>query len=284
MNVEQQLLTKGKVSRGKLGVTIQEVNQGLADSFGLDKPRGALVASVEPDSPAAKAGIQPGDVILKFNGGSRPLLGPAGHGRRRHAGQRIAHRDLAPRQGVGTQRQDGRVREHGERGRQGRGGAGRQARPGGEAAHRPGKRQGDIAHGLIVEDVADGPAARAGIRPSDVIVSVNGNRVDSVEQLRSQVERSGKNAAVLVSAAGSACSCRSGLADPPAALVQLLVGLHALAIDLVDQHRNAEAVQMLADQRLDFRPVQRAHPGGGRGSARLRMPSSCTCLASARRA
>lgn len=68
MKVERQLLDHGKVSRGRLGVTIQEVNQQLADSFGLDKPAGALVSSVEKGSPAEKAGIEPGDVILKFNG------------------------------------------------------------------------------------------------------------------------------------------------------------------------------------------------------------------------
>jgi serine protease Do len=68
MKVERQLLDHGKVSRGRLGVTIQEVSQQLADSFGLDKPAGALVSSVEKGSPAEKAGIEPGDVILKFNG------------------------------------------------------------------------------------------------------------------------------------------------------------------------------------------------------------------------
>ena len=68
MKVEQQLLDHGKVSRGRLGVLVQEMDQQLADTFGLDKPAGALVSSVEKNSPAEKAGIEPGDVILKFNG------------------------------------------------------------------------------------------------------------------------------------------------------------------------------------------------------------------------
>ena len=68
MKVERQLLEHGKVSRGRIGVMIQELSQDLAESFGLDKPRGALVSSVEKGSPAEKAGIEPGDVILKFNG------------------------------------------------------------------------------------------------------------------------------------------------------------------------------------------------------------------------
>lgn len=67
-SVTEQLLSKGFVSRGWLGVTIQEVNQALADSFGLDKPAGALIASVTDGGPAFEAGILPGDVILSFNG------------------------------------------------------------------------------------------------------------------------------------------------------------------------------------------------------------------------
>ena len=68
MNVENQILKTGKVTRAQLGVTIQDVNQGLAESFGLKKPAGALVSSVANDSPAAKAGLQPGDVITRYNG------------------------------------------------------------------------------------------------------------------------------------------------------------------------------------------------------------------------
>src|SRR5882757_8233971 len=70
-NVEDQLVKTGKVVRGRIGVTIQDVNARLAESFGLDRPRGALVSSVEKDGPAAKAGLQPGDVILGVN--SKPI-------------------------------------------------------------------------------------------------------------------------------------------------------------------------------------------------------------------
>lgn len=68
MQVQEQLRTKGKVSRGRMGVVIQEVNKDLAASFGLPKAQGALVASVEKGAPADKAGIQAGDIILEFNG------------------------------------------------------------------------------------------------------------------------------------------------------------------------------------------------------------------------
>ena len=67
-NVKQQLVAHGRVERGRLGVQIQEVTQSLAQSFGLDRPRGALVAQVEKESPAAKAGLKPGDVLLGVNG------------------------------------------------------------------------------------------------------------------------------------------------------------------------------------------------------------------------
>lgn len=68
MNVVSQLKTKGKVTRGYLGVQIQEVTNDLAKSFGLDKPQGALVGQTYPDTAAEKAGIESGDIILEFDG------------------------------------------------------------------------------------------------------------------------------------------------------------------------------------------------------------------------
>ncbi len=67
MHVAEQLKEKGFASRGWLGVGIQMVNQDLANSFGLDKPLGALVASVVPDSPADAGGLKVGDIILKLD-------------------------------------------------------------------------------------------------------------------------------------------------------------------------------------------------------------------------
>jgi serine protease Do len=68
MRVADQLKSSGKVTRGRIAVAIGEVTKDVADSLGLPKAQGALVSSVEPGGPADKAGVQPGDIILKFNG------------------------------------------------------------------------------------------------------------------------------------------------------------------------------------------------------------------------
>jgi serine protease Do len=68
LNVKDQIVATGKAQHGKLGITVQEVNQALSESFGMKQPGGALVGTVQKDGPGAKAGIEPGDVIVKFDG------------------------------------------------------------------------------------------------------------------------------------------------------------------------------------------------------------------------
>ncbi|MFP3507864.1 S1C family serine protease, partial [Burkholderia sp. SIMBA_062] len=68
MKVKDDLVKTGHVSRGRLGVAVQSMNQTLANSFGMDTPHGALVSSVDANGPAAKAGLKPGDVIVAVNG------------------------------------------------------------------------------------------------------------------------------------------------------------------------------------------------------------------------
>ena len=91
-DVKDQLIKTGRVTRSRIGVSIQDVNAQLAESFGLDRPRGALVGMVENDSPGEKGGIKAGDVILKVDGETdRDLLAGAGDDRgqeARHAGRR----------------------------------------------------------------------------------------------------------------------------------------------------------------------------------------------------
>jgi serine protease Do len=78
-NVVNQLRENGRVTRGWLGVTIQDVDKNLAESFGLDRPKGALVAQVAGGSPAEKAGLQEGDVIVTFDGNEIPTSSDLPH-------------------------------------------------------------------------------------------------------------------------------------------------------------------------------------------------------------
>ncbi|HAY09803.1 MAG TPA: protease Do, partial [Thauera sp.] len=71
MDIQQQLRASGRVQRGRIGVSIQEVTRALADSFGLMRAAGALVSAVEPEGPAARGGVEQGDIIVRFNG--RPV-------------------------------------------------------------------------------------------------------------------------------------------------------------------------------------------------------------------
>ena len=114
----------GKVEHGRLGVEIQNVNQSLAESFKLSSPEGALVAQVVPDSAAARAGIKPGDVILKFNGapivdsgvalGARQCHGTRREGDARHRARRQAD-DRQRDHRLGEQRHGGEERRGGSR-------------------------------------------------------------------------------------------------------------------------------------------------------------------------
>ena len=198
MKVERQLLDHGKVSRGRLGVVIQEVNQELAKSFGLDKPAGALVSSVEKGSPAEKAGIESGDVILKFDGKEVT--------RSRDLPPMVA--DIAP--GVTAKLEiwhAGKIREVSvdvgemktasaeiKSGGSSKGGLGLAVRP----LSPDERKEAEVAEGLLVENVDDGPASRAGIQSGDVILSVNGEKVGSAEKLHSLVAKHDKHLALLV--------------------------------------------------------------------------------------
>lgn len=200
MQVEQQIVQHGKVSHARLGVMIQDVNQALATNFGLKTPKGALVSSVQKESAGAKAGLKPGDVILKLNGediaGSTDLPPKIASLKPGSSITLDIWRDGATKQLTATlgAMDDKSIVASADNGKDLA-----SARLG--IAVRPltpeERRDNDIASGLVVQDVA-GAAERAGVRPGDVIVAVNTTPVKNVEQLKSLVAKSGKTVALLV--------------------------------------------------------------------------------------
>ena len=196
--IKDQIVAHGKVEHARLGVAVQEVNQTLADSFGLDKPEGALVASVDKGSPADKAGLQPGDVIRSLDGkpivasGDLPaaigLASPGDTVQLQVWRQGAAHA-LSAKLG-GAKEQVAAAAKGGEEVAQGR--LGLSLRP----LERD-EQQAAGGAGVVVQDVS-GAAARAGVEPGDVLLAVNGTPVHSVEQVRAAVAKSSKSVALLV--------------------------------------------------------------------------------------
>jgi len=196
--VQDELLQHGRVTRGRLGVGILDVNQALAESFGLKKTAGALVTSVEKDSPAAKAGLEPGDVIVRYNGkdvntsAQLPVLVS-----NTKPGE-VAKLDVV-RKGdskrldvtVGELKAEKVADANDSKLEQGRLGVAVRALSPQE------RQQSGIANGVVVEN-ATGAAATAGIQPGDVILSVNNTPVKDVEQLKQLVSKAGKRVALLV--------------------------------------------------------------------------------------
>jgi serine protease Do len=199
VSVRDQLIDNGRVERGRIGVTIQDVNQALADSFGLGRPQGALVSSVERDGPAADAGIKPGDVIVAVNGRPveqsgdlPPMIAEIKPGTKATltVWRDKANKDLAVKIAELEQERVASARE--SAGPEG-GKLGLAVRP-----LTPAERQQVETDGrLLVEDV-DGPAAIAGVEPGDIILAVNGRPVETVKALRDAVGQSGGTVALLV--------------------------------------------------------------------------------------
>jgi len=199
MNVGEQLRETGTVSRGKLGATIQEVDQALASSFGLDRPEGALISSVEDGGPAAKAGLHPGDVILSVDGheldsSSELPLAIARHKPGSEVELRVWRegkaRDLTVRLGeLDSPAQLAQAR--GDAAASGKLGLG--VRP----LTPEEKRAANVDDGLIVEHV-EGAAAQAGVRVGDIVLGANGTPITNVDELRKAAEKSDHAVALLV--------------------------------------------------------------------------------------
>ncbi|WP_394354026.1 DegQ family serine endoprotease [Metapseudomonas otitidis] len=202
MSVADQLKANGKVNRGWLGVVIQEVNKDLAESFGLDKPAGALVAQVLENGPAAKGGLQVGDVILSMNG--QPIVMSAD----------LPH--LVGGLKPGTKIDLGIVRDGNRKNLSLSIGAlpedGEELASAGESsgAERSSNRLGvlvaglseeqqkalDIKGGVVIREIQDGPAALMGLRPGDVITHLNNQAIDSVQTFAKIAKELPKNRSV----------------------------------------------------------------------------------------
>ena len=204
MNVADQLRKTGHVSRGYLGVLIQDVDRNLAESFGLKRPEGALVTQVMKDTPAEAAGLQPGDIIVTFNGrhinhsselpplvGSTPVnrdaeLGIIRDGKRMMVKVRIAELPAdamtsrlpsAPRNPDKVDRLGAEVTD---------------LTP--EARKRAKLPKG----GALVTEMDEGPAREAGLRPGDVIKMFDRQKVRDADHLRELVKQARGTVAALI--------------------------------------------------------------------------------------
>lgn len=198
LKVKDQIVATGRASHARLGVQIQDINQGLAESFGLSKPDGALIAAVVPDSPAARSGLQSGDVVLSING---------------HPIERAG--DLSSRIGMATPGEKVQLkvwRERGEREISVKLGSARDAQEQASSNTAAGQGQLGLAlrpltpqerqasgleRGLVIQQVT-GASARAGLQPGDVVLAINGQPADGIDKIRSVLDKKPKNVALLI--------------------------------------------------------------------------------------
>lgn len=195
-HVKDQIVQHGKAEHARLGVVVQEVNQALADSFRLDRPRGALVAQVESGSPAQRAGLKPGDVVLGVDGeavvasGDLPALlvqHGAGDAVRLKVWRDGKEVQVTARLGGSEEKSAGAAEPVAAvaKGKLGLALRPADATPGGGAA------------GMVVES-ASGPAARAGVQAGDVVVAVNGVPARDIDTVQRAVQQARGPVALLI--------------------------------------------------------------------------------------
>lgn len=199
MKVKDQIVATGRANHARLGVSVQDLNQTLAESFGLPRPDGALVAGVSPDSAAAAAGLKSGDVITEVNG--QPVLRSGDLSSRvgmLTPGERVKLKVWRDKSSREVDVKLARADDDGAKSASNEGAV----QPGQlglalRALSRDEARQAHVEQGLLVENAA-GPAARAGVRPGDVLLSVNGKPVNTVEQVRGVMAQKPKSVALLI--------------------------------------------------------------------------------------
>ncbi|MDO8932004.1 MAG: DegQ family serine endoprotease [Rhodocyclaceae bacterium] len=185
MEVQSQLKANGKVTRGRIGVVIQEVTKDLAESFGLPKPQGALVTTVEKGGPADKAGIEAGDIILRFEGKAvnqsadlPRIVGGTKPGSRAtmQIWRKGGNKDIAV---TIAEMPDEKLA--GRAARQGKSADPAAANKLGLVLSEPSaeqRKQLGVSHGLFVEEVRNG-AARTDLRQGDIILALINKGVQS---------------------------------------------------------------------------------------------------------
>jgi serine protease Do len=206
VRVKDQIVASGHATHVRLGVIVQEVDQALADAFGLDRPEGALVSGIEPGGPAERAGLKAGDVVRRLDGqaivasGDLPALLA-----QRDPGTTVSmevwrqgrHQELKAQLGDRTERDASLARADKPASTAAAGRLGLALRP----LSPQERRRAGTDVGLVVE-TSTGAAARAGIQPNDLLLAINGTPIASVEQARSLVARAGKSVALLLQRGG----------------------------------------------------------------------------------
>ena len=216
MDVRDQLIKNGRVVRGRIGVGAQDVDAVLARSFQLDKPRGALISFVEPDSPAAGAGIKPGDVVLEVNGKAIEQSADLANNVSGIKPGDTAR--LAVWRGGQEQNIDVKVDELKEPDERAAAAGAPGSKPGAGMSAQEDTRLGLVVRpltseekrsvetegSLVIENVK-GSAARAGLQRGDIILAVNNQQVDTVDELRTAAGKLNKGdaAALLVERGGA---------------------------------------------------------------------------------